>query len=141
MTKAPLKVVIAGSRTITDFRLVLLAVLRSGFEIAEVVCGDAHGADRLGARYAHHKSIPVKHFPADWERLGKKAGIIRNGQMVDYADAVIVVWDGKSRGSLDTIIKANIARKPCYILVTEGEAPTSLPKNGTLRVETLAQAR
>lgn len=35
--------------------------------------------------------------PADWERLGKAAGPIRNEEMAEIADALIAFWDGQSR--------------------------------------------
>ncbi len=36
-------------------------------------------------------------FAADWNKYGKKAGPVRNRKMADYAEALIAVWDGKSR--------------------------------------------
>ena len=69
----------------------------------EVVCGKARGADTFGETYAYNASIPVKEFPADWKGLGKGAGHIRNKQMGDYADALIAVWDGESRGTKNMI--------------------------------------
>ena len=39
-------------------------------------------------------------FPADWEKHGKAAGPIRNKQMADYADALLVIHNN-SKGSLN----------------------------------------
>lgn len=100
-----MKVIIAGSRTITDQNIVDHAVFNSGFRISEVVCGGARGVDRLGKQWARGYT-PVKMFPADWDTHGKAAGHIRNTQMAAYADALILVWDGESRGSADMIQKA-----------------------------------
>lgn len=36
-------------------------------------------------------------------KLGKSAGIVRNIQMRDYADALICFWDGKSTGTAHMI--------------------------------------
>lgn len=114
-----MKVIIAGSRTITDYNIVEMAILTSGFDITEVVSGGARGVDTLGERYANHKNIPIKRFLADWDNLnpdgdpvfvkvnsyGKKinavAGHNRNKKMAKYADACILVWDGKSKGTLN----------------------------------------
>lgn len=49
-----------------------------------IMHGDARGADRLAARIADDLGIPCKAFPADWTTHGKKAGPIRNQQMLDY---------------------------------------------------------
>ena len=43
-----MKTIIAGSRSITDIQLLYDAIRESGFQITEVVCGEARGADRLG---------------------------------------------------------------------------------------------
>jgi hypothetical protein len=94
-----MKVIIAGSRGITDMALVELAIQQSGFEITEVVCGEARGVDKLGRKWAEKNDIPVKSFPADWERHYGSAGHIRNAQMVRYADAIIIIWDGRSPGT------------------------------------------
>jgi len=93
------KVVIAGSRGITDMSMVETAIEESGFQIDEVVCGGAKGVDSLGARWAKANGIPVKWFPAQWHRYGKRAGMERNIDMARYADALIAVWDGKSIGT------------------------------------------
>lgn len=101
-----MKVVIAGSRSITDYETVRLAVRESGFSITEVVSGGAAGVDRLGERYAFDWDIPLKRFPADWSKHGKAAGAIRNGEMSRYAQALIAIHDGESRGTADMIRQA-----------------------------------
>lgn len=47
--------------------------------------------------------IEYKEFPADWDKLGKAAGPIRNEQIVKYSDSILICWDGKSRGSKTVI--------------------------------------
>jgi len=93
-----MKVIIAGSRDIIDLTCVIEAVSRSGFEITEVVSGTARGVDRLGELWAAQHNVPIKRFPADWS-IGKSAGYKRNEQMADYAEAAIIIHDGKSKGS------------------------------------------
>lgn len=74
--------------------------------ITEVVCGGAHGADHYGFVWASEQQLNTKIFSADWLLHGRSAGPIRNSAMADYADALILVWDGKSRGSADMLRKA-----------------------------------
>lgn len=92
-----------------------LAIFASEFEITEVVCGGARGVDALGRSYAYSMKIPVKLFPANWEEHGKSAGPIRNTLMADYADALIAIWDGKSRGTGDMINKAKSKGLKVYV--------------------------
>ena len=102
-----MKTIIAGSRTITSIDTIKKSIKISGFEISEVVCGGANGVDLLGKQWADSMNIPVRLFPADWHSYGKSAGAIRNAQMGEYADALIAVWDGKSRGTKNMIDVAN----------------------------------
>lgn len=112
-----MKVVIAGSRSITDYPLVRYAIETGPLKgrITEVVCGMASGVDTLGARWAWWHGVPIKEFPAEWA-MGREAGFRRNRQMADYADAAIIVWDGRSRGSGNMIDMMNEAGKPYYLV-------------------------
>lgn len=93
-----MKTIIAGSRTITDYDIVKKAVQESGFKITEVVSGTAKGVDSLGEQWALENGVPVKRFPADWNKHGNSAGPIRNEQMGDYSEALIAVHNG-SKGT------------------------------------------
>jgi predicted Rossmann fold nucleotide-binding protein DprA/Smf involved in DNA uptake len=72
-----MKTIIAGSRDITDYALVVRAVVESKFCITEVVSGTASGVDKLGERYALEKGIAIKSFPAAWDDLTAPKAIIR----------------------------------------------------------------
>lgn len=112
-----MRVIIAGSRTITDYDKVVEAIIDSGFHITEVICGKARGVDTLGKRWAKKHNIPVQEFPAEWARYGRRAGPERNRDMAEYASdfenpnrpdngGLILVWDGKSRGSANMLYNA-----------------------------------
>lgn len=83
----------------TSVSLMERTIIASKFHITEVVCGMAKGADSLGEDWAKRNKIPIKYFPADWDKYGRSAGPIRNGEMAKYGDALILLWDGKSSGS------------------------------------------
>jgi hypothetical protein len=101
-----MKTIIAGTRTIHDFKVVAVAIEASGFAITEVLCGEAAGVDTLGAVWARNREIPVRYFEPDWNAHGKAAGPIRNREMAEQADALILVWDGKSKGSRSMLAEA-----------------------------------
>lgn len=111
-----MKVIIAGSRTVADDVLIRNAVETSGFDITEVVSGCARGADIRGERWAAGNGKPVKRSLADWDQHGKRAGVIRNRQMGDYADALIAVWDGDSTGTRHMIDYMTKLKKPVHVL-------------------------
>jgi predicted Rossmann fold nucleotide-binding protein DprA/Smf involved in DNA uptake len=66
-----MKVIVAGSRDITDYVWVLRAISEAKFKITEIVSGGAKGVDSLGEMYAKENGIPLKVFPADWKTYGK----------------------------------------------------------------------
>jgi hypothetical protein len=97
-----MKVIIAGSRDIDNYDAVKSAIKLSEYDITEIVCGEARGVDSLGRKWAMENNIPIASFPItsqDWDTYGRSAGHIRNRTMGDYADALIAIWDGKSRGT------------------------------------------
>lgn len=106
-------VIIAGSRDFADY-----ALLRQKCDICfthrkptAIISGTARGVDRMGEQYAKERGVPVKQFPANWEKYGKSAGYRRNEEMAQCADALIAVWDGQSKGTkhmIDTAKKMGI---------------------------------
>lgn len=93
------------------------AIHESGFgpKVKEVVSGGAQGVDASGEAIAELHGIPVKVFRADWKKHGKAAGPIRNAEMASYADALVAVWDGKSRGTGNMIDTMQTLGKPVYV--------------------------
>lgn len=110
-----MKVIVAGSRKGFTLAEVYHAIDSSKWEITEIVSGTAVGVDQYGEAYARWHSIPVKKFPADWDRFGKSAGYRRNQDMANYADALIAVWDGISKGTKNMIDIMNKLGKPVYV--------------------------
>jgi len=102
-----MKTIIAGTRTATE-RYTFIGVMSCPWlnQVTVVLSGMAPGADIWGAKIARENGFAVEEYPADWKTHGKSAGPIRNRQMVDRADALIAVWDGKSSGTADVIAKA-----------------------------------
>jgi hypothetical protein len=113
-----MKVVIAGSRNISDYSIVVQAIRNSCYNITEVVSGTAVGVDRLGEQWARVNNIAIKEMPADWKRFGNSAGPQRNRSMAEYADAAVIIWDGHSKGTRNMIENMIRRKKPYYIGMT-----------------------
>lgn len=111
-------VVIAGGRDIevTDGQI-KEAIEKSGFEVTEIVSGGARGADSCGERYAKANGISVKIFKAEWDKYKGLAGPKRNLQMAMYGDALILFWDGKSKGSSNMKARMVGLKKPIYEVI------------------------
>jgi len=109
------KIIIAGSRTITDPDVVLDALTSSPWSasISMLVHGGCRGVDLL-AHDVCEGIVPAKVFAADWAKHGAAAGPIRNREMANFADALILIWDGKSRGSASMRAEMLRVGKPVF---------------------------
>ena len=101
-----MEVLISGSRTIDDPEVIAKAIDDSGFEITGILSGGAKGVDALAEAWAEQHDIPVTRIVPDWKRHGRGAGFQANKKLLARADAVIAIWDGKSKGTKDVIDKA-----------------------------------
>jgi len=89
---------------------------------ATVVSGGAKGVDSWGEAAARERGLKVQVFHADWQALGRKAGPIRNRQIVMASDRIVAFWNGHSRGTLNTLVQAHEAGLPIEIYGPSGEA-------------------
>ena len=112
-----MKIAIIGSRTFNDYALLATSLSYFVFEdISEIISGGAKGADKLVEDYAENLGFKCTVFKPDWEKDGKVAGFIRNQKIIDACDILIAFWDGKSKGTKDSMNKAKIAKKPTFII-------------------------
>ena len=94
-----MKLLIAGSRCIKDFDLSLYIPC----DVDTIICGGANGIDRLAEEYADQHRFSKYVFRPHYDLYGKAAPLVRNRQMVDIADAVLIIWDGRSKGTKYTM--------------------------------------
>jgi len=111
------KLAVIGSRTFQNYEWLEQCLLQSFLmdEIEAVISGGARGADALAVRFARKFGLPLDIVNADWETHGRKAGPIRNTEIVRRSDVVAAFWDGHSRGTRDSIAKARMAGKRIMI--------------------------
>lgn len=97
-----MKTVVCGGRdyVLSVDGLFHLDLIRLHLPITELVCGKARGIDTSARRWAEFNGIPIKDFPADWDRHGKAAGYIRNAEMAEYADAVVALPGGRGTDNM-----------------------------------------
>lgn len=133
-----MKLIIAGSRNISLNPYVIGELMKNiGIEeknITQVVSGGARGMDLSGEKWAEAISeglpkmvtgnysgrterVYIKIFEADWDTHGKAAGPIRNRQMAEYADALLLIWDGESKGSANMLAEMKKLKKPVYEVI------------------------
>jgi hypothetical protein len=75
-----MKIIVAGTRFFNDYNFLKKKLdyyfKNLSLEDIEIVSGKAKGADTLGELYANENNIKIIEFPADWEKFGKKAGLM-----------------------------------------------------------------
>ena len=107
-----MKIAVVGSRDIT---VTNIGSYLSNAE--EIVSGGAKGVDCCAAEYAKRNGIKLTVFLPQYERYGRAAPIVRNKEIVDYADKIVAFWDGSSKGTLSVISYAKKIGKPCVVVL------------------------
>lgn len=107
-----MKLLVAGSRSVTNFDLSPFILP----DVDTIISGGAKGVDALAEQYAdlHHLSKYI--IRPRYDLYGRAAPLKRNEQMVDIADAILVVWDGSSNGTKHTIKYAKKTNKPTTVV-------------------------
>ena len=107
-----MKLLIVGSRIITDFDLSPYI----SKEVDTVISGGANGVDNLAESYADMHRLSKYIIRPRYDLYGRAAPIKRNEQMVNMADSVLVIWDGKSKGTQYTIKCSEKMNKPITLI-------------------------
>lgn len=117
-----MKLLICGSRNIRTYEIVrdaIRAAQKTGrFYISSVIHGGAEGVDLLAEQFCRQGRLPTKIVRPDY-KWGKRAPLMRNEEMVNEADVVLAIWDGRSRGTDYTIQYADAQGKPLFIVTVE----------------------
>lgn len=114
-----MKVLVCGSREFSDpFRANLAIIDRiAQLPLCEVIHGGARGADQMAATAATRMGHPVTMFAADWKTHGKRAGVIRNLEMLaQRPDLVLAFWNEESVGTMHTLTEAYKRKIPVEIV-------------------------
>jgi predicted Rossmann fold nucleotide-binding protein DprA/Smf involved in DNA uptake len=109
------KLLIAGSRSIEQFDLSDYISPQTDL----IISGGAKGIDTLAEQYADQHKISKLIMRPRYDLYGKAAPIIRNHEMVEMADVVLIVWDGKSKGTKSTELYARKMQKRVIVVVCE----------------------
>lgn len=133
-----MKVIIAGGRSLEvshDFIDKILAdsqispsLIVSGasgrpedeFEVVQY----ANGIDGCGEKWATQNKIPIKRFPAKFKSAGKSAGPFRNRKMAEFADLLVLIWDGQSKGSSNMRFEMLRLKKPIIEKIVQSTGET-----------------
>ena len=127
-----MKLAICGSRTFIfehETILDLVGVFYPGVKediimkfFTEIVSGGAKGIDSSAKILAEFLDVKFKCFPADWDKHGNSAGPIRNKEIADYSDELLLIWDGKSPGSKNVKDQFLKQKKKVWEIIIQGKS-------------------
>ncbi len=112
-----MKLLIVGSRSIKDFDLSAYVPP----EVEFIISGGADGVDRLAEEYADKNRISKLILRPRYDKYGKSAPLKRNETMVDIADSILIIWDGKSKGTAYTAKYAQNKNKPTTVITISSQ--------------------
>lgn len=110
-----MKLLIVGSRSIKEY----------DFEkhvpegVTMIITGGADGIDTLAEKYADKKRISKLILRPQYELYGRYAPLKRNVKMLEICDAVLIVWDGHSKGTRYTLDYAEKIGKRVILITAE----------------------
>ena len=99
-----MKLLVVGSRGMTEFDLSRYIPE----DVDTIISGGAQGIDTLAEQYADAHRLSKYIIRPRYDLYGRVAPIKRNELMTEMADAVLIIWDGQSKGTQHTL---NYARK------------------------------
>lgn len=93
-----MRLLVCGGRDFSDQAFVYesLDLVHARRPVVLLIHGGARGADTLAGEWAAALGVSVQVFPADWSRFGRRAGFLRNQQMLveGHPDGVIAFPGG-----------------------------------------------
>ena len=107
-----MKLLIVGSRSITDFDLSQYVQN----DVDTIISGGAGGVDSLAENYADTHRLSKYIMRPSYGLYGRSAPLKRNEKMVETADAVLIIWDGTSKGTKYTLEYAQKLKKPITLV-------------------------
>ncbi len=115
------KLAVVGSREWTDYERFSkeMQLYVNGFGIpGTIVSGGARGVDTMAARWAQEHKVELVEFKPEYDKYGRKnAPLMRNTQIVEACDRMLAITHPESRGTWDSIDKAQKANKPVTVVM------------------------
>ena len=127
-------IAIVGGRDVDNFCFVesefLNLVKEKKLELSDIVIvsGGARGVDSFARQIAEGFDLTLVEIIPDWDKYGKRAGFMRNKEIIKISDIVLAVPGPASKGTWHSIEVAKEMKKEVIIKVYRGEESiSSLP--------------
>lgn len=110
-----MKLMITGSRSITDFSLE--KYIPNDVEL--IISSGATGIDTLAEKYADEHKISKLILRPNHYKYGNIADLMLNAEMVKLADCVLIVENEKSEETKEVIERVNKSLKPVTVVTVK----------------------
>lgn len=114
-----MKVALLVSKKVGDVTEVGAALIASGFDVTELVLNGDSPADDLGQTWANRRGVVWKRFCALWGQYHERAGVLRDNEIMEYAEAFVAVYDGECSQTWSWIRRLRKAGKTVYVWETD----------------------
>lgn len=118
-----MRVIVAGSRNLKLSQQTINELIKTSpfaWGTSRVASGGAVGIDQMGENWARQNGLEVDFYYPEYDRYPPKvAPIMRNKVMADNADALIAIWDGKSRGTKNMIDEAKARNLKIHVIIIQ----------------------
>ena len=115
-----MKLLVVGSRGINDVEFVNTEIDKYD-DVDTIISGGAVGVDTIAEMWADKNNIPTIIIRPDYKKYFRKAPVLRTIDMIEKADQVLAIWDGKSKGTFHAIRIAKLKNKPLKEVVYEDD--------------------
>jgi len=120
------KIAVIGSRKITDKQMIynnlnylintLLKWNKIQLNKLIIVSGKAIGVDRIAMQYAIDNNLIDWNILADWDKYGKRGGMLRNPNIIKHSDRIIAFQLDNSKGTQNGIDHAMKMNKKIHVI-------------------------
>ena len=116
-----MRLLVCGGRDFNHYGMVCgaLSAVHKKHGIMLLIHGGCSGADQLSAEWAEGLDIPTRAYPAEWDKHGRKAGPLRNQEMIDHGKPDALVAFPGGRGTADMVARAKAANIPIWEIAQE----------------------
>lgn len=120
-----MRVLVCGGREFDDYSLMAKTLESLVRPNTMIIQGGAKGADALAKLWAKASNILSVEYPANWNKYGKRAGYLRNKQMLDEGKPDLVVAFPGGKGTANMVKLAEEAGVKVIRIDSESKALSS----------------
>lgn len=112
-----MKAIICGGRNFDDWEYLETTLNHAlkWWKLTTIITGGARGADSMAHTWAVNNKLQTLVLKADWNGMGRAAGMIRNKKMLEQGPDIVIAFPGGT-GTENMITISRAAGVPVFIV-------------------------